>query len=571
MFDSTNVYTLRKIFENCKSIRIPPYQRAYSWGIKQWKQFVGDLNDQKSGKTYHLGQFIFETSNDGHLFVVDGQQRLLTTVLFFAAFAKTSKAKNVDCTALDLYLFNTMHAIEDDDKVFSAIKNGDSVDKNSKTLMHSQKQMVEAFVFFEKVLSKYDEIKLNSLRGALENAVVGVFPIKNRLEATQVFEYQNSRGIPASQFELIKAFLMHQVYFNSSDEEANENIKGIQKIVTDIYRCIEEVDGYFTEDHLMDRYCWLKYNCEGTLSAIKKITTGVDESDEDGESEERPDTSIKTIKDVNSFFNGFLELCQAAQNIVKQASINPLVANLFLLSTDLNWDYLILAVLINGKPSNPDSLLKLIELACIHIMLVKLDSVQHKKKDFLWDWARKFYHDGLAIDTLLIGLRKFIKKGECPDGKEWSNLVDLIRKYKHIQYHYSYPEATKYILWQYENNLRKESGLPRLLDKKLYGKYTIEHILARNSEAKENTETFQKRWLNNIGNLSLLSTQDNSSLSNHSFDEKKREKYKELADKKELVLYSEIIDKAEWRQTEVKNRRDKICSFIDKCFSPNGK
>jgi uncharacterized protein with ParB-like and HNH nuclease domain len=569
MPDNMNVCTLRELFEKYQSIRIPPYQRAYSWGTKQWKQFIGDLNDQKPGKSYHLGQFIFETPHDSHLFVVDGQQRLMTTVLFFAAFAKTEKAKNGEYVALKLYLSDTMHAIDDDDEVFSDIKKGDSVEKINKTLTHSQKQMVNAFIFFDMALSKCNKTKLETIRDSLENAVVGVFLIGNRLEATQVFEYQNSRGIKATEFELVKAFLMHQVYLQSSNENsANENIKGIQKTVTDIYRSIEAVDGYFSEDHLMDRYCWLKYDCDGTLVAIKKITTGIDESDDDDESEEKRDISIKTIKNINGFFDGFLEICQTAQDI-KQSRFNPLVANLFLLPTTLYWDYLIFAVLIKDKPSNIDSLLKLVELVCIQIMLVKLNG-KKSKKNFLYDWAYKIYHEKLGIDTLFGELRKFVKKGECPDGKEWSNLVDLIGAYKDNGYHYNYPETTKYILWQYENDLREKGSLPRLLDKK-YDKLTIEHILARNSEEKENTETFQERWMNNIGNLSLLSTQDNSSLSNHSFDEKKLAKYKELADKKELVLYSEIIDKAEWRQTEVKNRRDKIYSFIDKYFSPNGK
>ncbi|GHV89430.1 hypothetical protein AGMMS50267_17900 [Spirochaetia bacterium] len=55
----------------------------------------------------------------------------------------------------------------------------------------------------------------------------------------------------ATEFELIKAFLMHQVYRKSENvNSTNENIKGIKKTVTDIYRSIEDVDGYFSEDHL---------------------------------------------------------------------------------------------------------------------------------------------------------------------------------------------------------------------------------------------------------------------------------------------------------------------------------
>jgi hypothetical protein len=67
-----------------------------------------------------------------------------------------------------------------------------------------------------------------------------------------------------------------------------------------------------------------------------------------------------------------------------------------------------------------------------------------------------------------------------------------------------------------------------------------------------------------IGNLALLSAHDNPSLGKSSFAEKK-EKYKEL-EKNELFLYREITAKAQWRQTEVNERKEKIYGFIDRYF-----
>jgi hypothetical protein len=307
----------------------------------------------------------------------------------------------------------------------------------------------------------------------------------------------------------------------------------------------------------------MKYDCDTTFAAVNKTTTSGAEYDEASESGEEQETQIKTIKDINDFFNNFLELCQAASDIVEQARVNLLAANLFLLSTDLNWDYLLLAVWVKNKPQNTDNLLKLLkllELACMQIMLVKLDS-KKTRKDFLWTMAYEFYHNRLVMDDLLKNLRNFIKKGEYPNNSsEWPCLADLIDAYKEDRYHYRFYEVTKYILYQYENSLRKE----KLFDKKLYGKFTIEHILARNSEDKENTETFQARCMDCIGNLALLSARDNPSLGKSSFAEKK-EKYKEL-EKNELVLYREITAKAQWRQTEVNERKEKIYGFIDRYF-----
>jgi len=562
MCEITKVQTIKELFLQEVTIKIPPYQRAYSWEIKQWKQFLGDLYAQKVEKPYHLGQFIFESTNRIHFFVVDGQQRLLTTVLFFAAIAKLDKSVN----EINQYLTNKMHAIEEDEQIFSLIKKGEFIDPKEKRLTKSQRNMVEASIYFEKELRKIDEKKINNFENIVNNAVIGIFIVNSKLEATQVFEYQNSRGIKATEFELVKAFLMHQVYLKSANEKsANENIITIQKTVIEIYRSIEAVNGYFSEDHLLERFCWLKYDCDGTLEAIKRITTGIDESEEDssGFEQETFTLQIKSIKDIIEFFNSFREVCYAVDEIVKQNTCK-VIANLFFLSTDLYWDYPLITLWIKNKKLVTNEYLKLLELACMLIMLIRLDSKKNKK-DYLWVLASQFYRNEITVDKLFELLKNWINKGECPDGKKWSPINKLFNYYKDYKSeHYYYYEVTKYILWQYEIHLRGDD-LQKLLNKKEYAKYTIEHILAKKSNDKENTDAFQERCMNCIGNLSLLSIQDNASISNNSVAEKKL-KYKELVDKKIFIHYKEIITEIEWRQKEVFKRRDNIFNFIDSYF-----
>lgn len=89
--------TIRKLFIDDKiQFIIPPYQRAYSWGTnkdserdKQIIQFIDDLKEQK--KKYFLGHFLFErnTEDENKFFVIDGQQRLTSIVIFFSCLIKT--------------------------------------------------------------------------------------------------------------------------------------------------------------------------------------------------------------------------------------------------------------------------------------------------------------------------------------------------------------------------------------------------------------------------------------------------------------------------------------------------
>src|SRR5690606_27752546 len=67
---------------------VPNYQRAYSWEKdKHITQFLMDLKDHpKSVPQYHLGHFLFETdeTDKNKFWVIDGQQRLTTVVIFLA-------------------------------------------------------------------------------------------------------------------------------------------------------------------------------------------------------------------------------------------------------------------------------------------------------------------------------------------------------------------------------------------------------------------------------------------------------------------------------------------------------
>ena len=63
---------------------------------------------------YYLGQLLFE-KNGNALFIIDGQQRLTTTILFLSAIAKILTAKLEDIEAIrQTYLTDVFKTIDDD-------------------------------------------------------------------------------------------------------------------------------------------------------------------------------------------------------------------------------------------------------------------------------------------------------------------------------------------------------------------------------------------------------------------------------------------------------------------------
>ena len=114
------VESINTLFKTAGNIRIPAYQRAFSWESKQCSQFLDDLIEQK-GKRYYLGQFLFEKEGDT-LFIIDGQQRLTTTILFLSAIAKIKATKGKDIqTIRETYLTEVFKTIEDDQVIFKKI------------------------------------------------------------------------------------------------------------------------------------------------------------------------------------------------------------------------------------------------------------------------------------------------------------------------------------------------------------------------------------------------------------------------------------------------------------------
>ena len=80
-------FTSKKVGELLKEgkLRIPSYQRPYKWNRKHIRNLFYDLRDAMGKKEYQIGSVILhenEHENEGHLDIVDGQQRLISISLF---------------------------------------------------------------------------------------------------------------------------------------------------------------------------------------------------------------------------------------------------------------------------------------------------------------------------------------------------------------------------------------------------------------------------------------------------------------------------------------------------------
>lgn len=533
---------IQQLFINSKSVRIPAYQRAFSWGDKQCSQFLEDLLEQK-GKKYYLGQILFE--KDGNtLFIIDGQQRLTTTILFLSALAKIKilKGENVD-QIRETYLTDVFKTIDDDQVIFKKVTQKHLVSAIDDTETISQKRIIEAFNFFEIELSKLDNENLDLIQKTLENAVISTFYITNKVEATQVFEYQNNRGKELSRFEVIKAYLMHQIYIQSTDNnQANNDIAEIQSIISKTYRYIEAVEGYFTENELLDNYCNLFFNIGGNIESIKEKLNKVENK----------------TQWIKLFFENFVELAHSAKSIVSNKNQSD-ITNLFFVGNEANWKLVLLTLFYKGEVSGDrfKKILKLLEVLCFKLKLGDY------RTDYLPNFAKKYFNpkDIYNIDNLYQDIKNVTETGfkwYWNDGERFRNIIP--NYFDNEKWHYN-RNTIKFVLWQYENSLRLKNRSGALLDKDLYNSYTIEHIKPQNPTDEVYTEDFRKSFLQLAGNLALLTQSQNSKFGNKSFV-KKSELFQDTA----LSSYTEIREKSVWTETEIDERHKRISDFAKQYF-----
>ena len=537
-----DVQNIRQLFENSESIRIPAYQRAFSWESKQCSQFLEDLLEQK-GKKYYLGQFLFE-KDGGTLLIIDGQQRLTTTVLFLSAIARILNSKGENSNSLrEVYLTDVFKTIDDDQVIFKKITQKHLVSAIDDTETISQRRIIEAFNFFYQELNNLDVVRLKEVQLTLENAVISTFFISNKIEATQVFEYQNNRGKELSRFEIIKAYLMHQIYIHCKDvNQANNDIAEIQSVVSKTYRYIEAVEGYFSENELLENYCFLFHNIGGNIEAIKNHLT-----------QEKDKTTW-----IKLFFENFVELTHSAKSIVHNKNQTEII-NLFFVGNEANWKIVLLTLFYKGEVSGDTfkRILRLIEVLCFKLKLGDY------RTDYLHHYAKKYFNanDHYDIDNLYQNIKDAADKGF----KEYWNNNDYFKNIIQIyfddhNYHY-HRNVIKFVLWQYENSLRIKNRSGALLDKDLYNSYTIEHIKPQNPADIQYTKEFIENHLNKAGNMALLTQSQNSKFGNKSFEQKS-----ELFQDTALSSYTEIREKNRWTEIEIDERHTRISAFAKKYF-----
>jgi uncharacterized protein with ParB-like and HNH nuclease domain len=564
-------------FLNYGIFTIPEYQRGYSWTKEQLEDFTNDLDDVEFVKEHYAGTVTL-IKTGGHesigilqsekYDVVDGQQRITTIhLLLISLFFRLKELKCADETIIKNVLkygktFLRLNNKENQEFYFYLLNEFDvnllrQIQPKTKTQKNLKEARIYFFNYFQRFSSQKSLIKIyNNLMTKFK---INVFELEEESEVGLIFETMNDRGLPLSDIDKVKNYLIymsHKLDDKQLAKDINKKFGDLfSQLMTIDYTSITEIENRFLKD------CYLVYSGDSkSLNDIhKKIKLQL--------IPQRQIFKTKSLFDNNSTqrnqklgeikeFNNFLYKCSEVyasifnQNFENQELNNALI-RLKKLDKLKTFSPLLLAVALNRRYRN-EFLIPIIDLLEIYIVRVFLFGNKNSKTgmSLFNEFSYKIYNNKLNFNDLKKEIRSLIQKNSTTTEIK-KNVIEM-SVYNSNSFD---TDIVKLFLYEYEKYLQSElkvnydiGDLNLVLEN---NKISIEHISPQvvqpGVKALKNT--------NNIGNLVL--TFGNSTLSNQNFPSK-REYYKnsDLYSEKELAAFDK------WEDKEIIERGKKLSKFI---------
>ncbi|GAA7399237.1 hypothetical protein MM0347_14380 [Helicobacter pylori] len=567
---------------------IPSYQRGYAWQERQLKDFWNDLEHvSKLGDKFHYMHSLTlrELENefeDSAFEIIDGQQRLATSLILLGLLAKTTQNKDPKYSLINLepILSYKYYGLSE---AFRAITEEEKDLKAFKTSFYA-KNLIDAYAFFKEKISNTPIETLEKMFDAIiKKMLFSVVELNdNRIDPFSSFETINNRGKDLSTLELFKNRL-HFVAHKICDEEDLENI---QQEINDTYTRIYHDLRHFKDDHLegfLKHFVAYYYGEKGDFkkrllemefNAHKRYTDNTNFDDEYERIDDLlfylsysskvwhflhtlDEKSIALIVDDNKKLEmeitpkmrGFLE---------KMRRLNALSDNAFLpLLLSL------LTIQLVGKSANEqpyttqelEGLLEYLERFGFLIYGVAgKNTAKHEWIELAFQAFRAYRYgeENIAIGDLPTLEKSFFNR-------QGNSALELLEEYIHSKKNtekwYQWGKALNYLLYEYELHHNPETTLN--FDSSIE---SIEHILPQKPDQGYSDK--EKNWAKNphivhaLGNLLLIPKNANSSLSNKPFEEKRKEYLKGSYSEKE------VAKNASFGVAQIKERSEKLLDFL---------
>ncbi|QQW97103.1 DUF262 domain-containing protein [Helicobacter pylori] len=566
---------------------IPSYQRGYAWQERQLKDFWNDLEHvSKLGNQFHYMHSLTlrELENDfenSAFEIIDGQQRLATSLILLGLLAKTTQNKDpkYSLTNLEPILSYKYYGLRE---AFRAITEEEKDLKAFKTSFYA-KNLIDAYAFFKEKISDTPIEALEKMFDALIKkmlfSVVGLND--NRIDPFSSFETINNRGKDLSTLELLKNrlhFVAHKICNGKKLEKLQQEINDTYTLIYHDLRQFEDahLEGFlkhFVAYYYGEKGDFKKRLLEMEFNAHKRYTDNTNFNEE----YEKIDDLLFYLSYSSKVWNFLHTLDEKSITLIVddnkklEIGITPKMRDLLEKMRRLNAlsDNAFLPLLLSlltiqraGKSANEQSYTtKELEGLLEHLerfgfLIYGVASKNTAKNEwielaFMAFKAYRYGEENIVIENLPTLEKNFFNRKYSA----LELLEEYIHSKKNAEKWYKWGKALNYLLYEYELHHNPETTLN--FDGNTE---SIEHILPQNPDQGYSAK--EKNWAKNpnivhaLGNLLLIPKNANSSLSNKPFDEKRKEYIKGSYSEKE------VAKNASFGVDQIKERSEKLLDFL---------
>ncbi|AFL97656.1 DUF262 domain-containing protein [Ornithobacterium rhinotracheale] len=543
--------------KNATSFFIPPFQRAYAWGRPELERYFSDvsriieseLDIRQQNKLEHFfGTIVIKEEKAGFAnksIIVDGQQRLTTTLLFLIALRDSDFDDENENYIHQTYLINNSSTFQDKIKLKQVTKDWDSYKALVNKLEPKPGVIKNAYDFFKKLIGdrkrESPQIKLEHYIRAIQKMNVAVIFLDERPYKGEdpqiIFETLNSLGKPLTLSDLVRNFVL----LNMESNKQSEIYEGIWH--PKIEAILNENTSKFFRDYLQYKTASsLKIvNDSNTKELYQYFKSFVEKEFNDHEN------FIDDIVHFVVFYKWIITEVVTdiiSPNKLNDKKIKELLRNIFHDIKSEAFKPFVLGLLDLHQSEKND--IKLTDdilistLTAIRTYLIRrrvLGLTQGENKNII-PLVKKIELIKNGDLTMFELLTNMFYRLRLPNDNEMKDSLTSLNFYKGLK------QYSKLILGKIEEHNTKVAVDFR--DSKI----TIEHIMPQTLgdswkvELGEKSNEIHQKYIHNIGNLIL--TEFNSEIGNKSFEEKK-DKIRTSS----LSYRLGIIDKNIWNEESI--------------------
>lgn len=562
---------------------IPSYQRGYAWQERQLKDFWNDLEHvSKLGDKFHYMHSLTlrESENEfesSAFEIIDGQQRLATSLILLGLLAKTTQNKDPKYSLINLepILSYKYYGLSE---AFRAITEEEKDLKAFKTSFYA-KNLIDAYAFFKEKISDTPIGTLEKMFDALiKKMLFSVVELNdNRIDPFSSFETINNRGKDLSTLELFKNrlhFVAHKICNGQKLETLQQEINKTYTIVyydlrsfedDDLERFLKHFVAYYygeNSNKFKERLLEMEFNAhrkyddanlDDEYEKIDELLFYLSYSSKVWHFLHRLDEKAITLKEFK------IEITPKMRNLLdKMRRLNALSDNAFLPLLLSLLTIQLVGRSANEQPYTTQELESLLEyLERFGFLIYGVAGKNTAKNEWIESAFRAFRayrygEENIAIENLPTLEKSFFNR---QGNSALELLEESIHSKKNTEKWYQWGKALNYLLYEYELYHNPETTLN--FDSSLE---SIEHILPQKPDQGYSAK--EKNWAKNpnivhaLGNLLLIPKNANSSLNNKPFEEKRKEYLKGSYSEKE------VAKNASFGVAQIKERSEKLLDFL---------